>query len=255
MARDMFKNLRKYNIVMGFLHLLQGALMLALSNTFTLPVTTSYLTFDETTFSLKPLIESFTDLQIGPLVALFLFLSSAAHFIISIPGVYDWYEKNLKNGINYARWIEYSLSSSVMIVIVSMLVGVYDLSTLILVFFMNAMMILWGMMMERHNQLTEKTDWIPYLIGCVAGILPWIVVALYLFNSGDGENKAPTFVYWIFFSIFLFFNVFAVNMVLQYKKVGKWKEYTFGEKVYILLSLLAKSALAWQVFAGTLRPV
>ena len=27
-----------------------------------------------------------------------------------------------------------------------------------------------------------------------------------------------------------------------------------GERTYMLLSLFAKSALAWQVFAGTLRP-
>ena len=30
--------------------------------------------------------------------------------------------------------------------------------------------------------------------------------------------------------------------------------YLTGERTYILLSLLAKSALAWQVFAGTLAP-
>jgi hypothetical protein len=59
----------------------------------------------------------------------------------------------------------------------------------------------------------------------------------------------------IFFTIFLFFNVFAINMVLQYKKVGKWADYLYGERAYILLSLFAKTALAWQVFAGTLRPV
>lgn len=136
-----------------------------------------------------------------------------------------------------------------------MLVGIYDFSSLILIFMMNAMMISWGLMMERHNQLTKKTDWVPFIIGSVAGCIPWIIIALYLFNSGDGENRAPTFVYWIFFSIILFFNVFALNMVLQYQKVGKWRDYIFGEKIYILLSLLAKSALAWQVFAGTLRPV
>lgn len=43
-------------------------------------------------------------------------------------------------------------------------------------------------------------------------------------------------------------------MVLQYKKVGPWKNYIYGELVYITLSLVAKSLLAWQVFAGTLRP-
>jgi hypothetical protein len=46
--------------------------------------------------------------------------------------------------------------------------------------------------------------------------------------------------------------MFAINMVLQYKKVGRWKDYLFGEAMYILLSLVAKSALAWQVFGGTL---
>jgi hypothetical protein len=59
-------------------------------------------------------------------------------------------------------------------------------------------------------------------------------------------------VYGIIASLFIFFNVFAINMFLQYKKVGPWRDYLFGEFVYILLSLTAKSALAWQVFAGTL---
>jgi hypothetical protein len=43
-------------------------------------------------------------------------------------------------------------------------------------------------------------------------------------------------------------------MVLQYRKVGRWKDYLFGERMYIVLSLVAKSLLAWQIFFGTLRP-
>jgi len=43
-------------------------------------------------------------------------------------------------------------------------------------------------------------------------------------------------------------------MFLQYKKIGPWKNYLYGEKAYIVLSLVAKSLLAWQVFGGTLRP-
>ncbi|MDH5294973.1 MAG: hypothetical protein OEW91_14955, partial [Acidimicrobiia bacterium] len=34
--------------------------------------------------------------------------------------------------------------------------------------------------------------------------------------------------------------------------IGRWRDYLFGERFYILLSLVAKSALAWQVFGGTL---
>lgn len=229
--------------------------MVFLSNDFTLPINTSYLKFDVTTLSLQPSINNVFDLKVGYAVAAFLFLSSLAHFVISLPRIYEWYVANLKKGINYARWIEYAFSSSIMMVVISMLVGVYDLSTLLLIFFLNAMMILFGMVMEVHNQTTKKTNWISFIFGCIAGIVPWVVVALYLFGSGDADNHAPTFVYWIFFSIFLFFNSFAGNMVLQYGKIGKWKDYTFGEKVYVILSLVAKSLLAWQVFAGTLRPV
>ncbi len=252
---DKYKNLRIFNIVMGFFHFVQGILMVVLSNDFTLPINTSYLKFDVTTLTLQPSLNHIYDLKVGYAIAAFLFLSSLAHFIISLPRVYEWYVANLKKGINYARWIEYAFSSSIMIVVVSMLVGVYDFSTLLLIFFLNAMMILFGMVMEIHNQTTTKTNWISFIFGCIAGIVPWVVVALYLFGSGDADNKAPTFVYWIFFSIFLFFNTFAGNMILQYGKIGKWKNYTFGEKVYVILSLVAKSLLAWQVFAGTLRPV
>jgi len=252
---DKYKNLRIFNIIMGFFHFVQGILMVILSNDFTLPINTSYLKFDVTTLTLQPSLNNIYDLKVGYAIAAFLFLSSLAHFVISMPRIYEWYVANLKKGINYARWIEYSFSSSIMIVVVSMLVGVYDLSTLLLIFFLNAMMILFGLMMEVHNQTTTKTNWISFIFGCIAGIVPWVVVALYLFGSGDADNHAPTFVYWIFFSIFLFFNTFAGNMILQYGKIGKWKDYTFGEKVYVILSLVAKSLLAWQVFAGTLRPV
>lgn len=249
------KKLKVYNAFMGLFHLVQAILMLVLSNEFTLPVNTSYLKFNEALNVLQPVTEEIASLQLGPMVAGFLFLSSIAHFTLILPRVYKWYTKNLKKNINYARWIEYSFSSSLMILIIAMLTGVYDLSSLMMLFFLNMMMILWGMMMEMYNQKTKKVRWFPYNMGVIAGVIPWIVIFLHLFGSGDGENKPPTFVYYIFFSIFAFFNVFAINMILQYKKTGKWKDYLFGEKVYILLSLLAKSALAWQVWAGTLRPM
>lgn len=240
---------------MACLHFVQGATMLWLSTGFRLPINSSFLYFDKISMSLQPEVKTLFQFRIGPAVATFLFLSALAHLLVSLPGINAWYNKNLAKGINYARWVEYFFSSSVMIVIIAMLVGVYDIGALLLLFFLNGMMILFGWMMELHNQTTSKVNWTSYIFGCVAGIVPWVVIAIYLFGAGGGENKAPNFVYWIYFSIFLFFNSFAVNQVLQYKKIGAWKEYTYGEKVYLVLSLVAKSLLAWQVFASTLRPV
>jgi hypothetical protein len=198
-----------------------------------------------------PTPETLFDLRIGPLVAAFLFMSALAHFLIAAPGIYNWYVRNLNRGINYARWIEYAFSASVMIVAIAMLVGIYDIASLVLIFALNAMMMLFGLIMELHNQTTEKTNWTSFWFGVIAGAVPWVAIAIYLIGAGSG---VPSFVYWIYVSIFLFFNSFAINMVLQYKKVGPWREYLYGERAYIVLSLVAKSALAWQVFAGTLRP-
>ncbi len=229
--------------------------MLMLSNSFSLPVTTSFQVFDPSVGQLVPLHETLIEIGIGPAVAVFLLLSAIAHFLVSAPGINRWYSANLERGINHARWMEYSLSASVMIVVIAMLVGIYDIASVILIFSLNATMILFGWVMEIMNQRTDKVNWVPYWFGVFAGAVPWLVIAIYLIGSGNEAGGPPAFVYAIFFSMFLFFNTFAVNMVLQYKKVGRWRDYLYGERAYIILSLVAKSALAWQVFAGTLRPV
>lgn len=251
---QIFHKLRIYNAIMGIFHLLQGILMLLLSNSFSLPVTTSYLSFDLATKTISTVKNQIFDLKIGPLVAVFLFISSIAHFLLSTI-LYKWYVKNLKRNINYARWYEYAFSSSLMIIVIAMICGMYDLSSLILIFSLNAMMILFGLMMELHNQTTKKTNWTSFIFGCIAGIIPWVVIFLYFQGAvASVGDVIPKFVYGILASIFVFFNVFAINMVLQYKKVGRWRNYLYGEVIYILLSLIAKSALAWQIFSGTLRP-
>ena len=248
-----FAKLRTFNIAMAIFHFCQAVAVLVLATDFKLPVTSSFLKFDPGSSSLLPNADTLFEVAIGPAVAVFLFLSAFAHILIALPKINEWYNKNLAKGINYARWIEYSFSSSLMIAVIAMLVGIYDISALIAIFILNATMILFGWMMELHNQSTTKTDWTSFIFGCIARIGPWVAIGIYLWSPGS-DVKAPDFVYWIYFSIFLFFNSFAINQVLQYKKVGRWKDYLYGERAYIVLSLVAKSLLAWQVFAGTLRP-
>ncbi len=246
--------LRGLNVGAGILHLVQGILILVLATDFALPVMSFFLVSEPgRNPTLQPDPQVLFDMRIGPLVAAFLLLSALAHLLIASRG-YPWYRANLSRGMNPGRWIEYSVSSTVMIVVIAMLVGIYDVAALILIAAVNACMILFGWVMEVHNQTTERTNWLSYWFGVFAGAIPWVVIAIYLAGAGSGDMKPPTFVYFIFFSIFLFFNVFAFNMVLQYRRVGRWRDYLYGERVYILLSLTAKSLLAWQVFAGTLRP-
>jgi len=235
------------------MHLVQGIIILILSKMFTLPISGNYLTFNASSQSLEPTTKFLFDLSLPMLIAVFFFLSAAAHLIIAT--IYNKkYNRNLSLGINKARWVEYSISASIMMVAISLLVGIYDLASLVMIFILTAIMNLMGLVMEVHNQTTKKTSWLSFWIGSLSGLIPWLVIAFYMWLGAANGSAAPTFVYWIFVSIFVFFNCFAINMVLQYKKIGPWKDYIYGERAYIILSLVAKSLLAWQVFAGTLRP-
>ena len=250
-----YSGLRRFNAVMGILHLVQGVFMWVVSNDTIFPMLTNFFKFDTATRSLVPNPTTAFELPFGPAVAIFLLLSAVAHLALATFG-YKWYVKNLKLGMNPARFYEYALSSSLMVALIGMLVGVWDLGALILMFGINATMNLFGIMMELHNQYTKRTNWTSFIYGVFAGIVPWIVIFTYFYGSlASGDTKPPAFVYAIVPTIFVFFNIFAVNMFLQYKKVGPWKNYLFGERVYIILSLAAKTALAWQIWAGTLAPV
>ncbi len=249
-----FKRLRLWNLGAGVSHLAQAVLMVVLSTSFSVPIKTNYaVSAQNGPPSGATASAQLVTMRLGIAVSAFLFMSALAHFLVSTPGIYEWYVRKLKDHINYARWIEYAFSASWMLVLIALLCGMYDLSSLILLGALNATMLLFGLLMERLNKANKKVDWLPFYFGCFSWVVPWVAIWLY-FTGAKGPNGsgAPGFVYGITISLFVFFSVFALNMVLQYKRVGKWKDYLFGERVYIILSLTAKALLAWQVFAGTL---
>ena len=254
-----FPYLRRFNGIMSGVHLVQAVLMLvaglsiASISRFRLPLTSNYLSYDVVTQRLVSMARHVGSLQIGPIVSSFLFLSALFHLLTVLPGLNGVYNRHIEKGINPFRWIEYALSSSVMIVLIAMLFGVYDLASLIMVFALNATMNLMGLLMEVHNQGAPRTRWTSFMIGCFSGAVPWAVVLMY-FLGGGNFSRIPWFVYAILGTYFVFFNLFPVNMVLQYRKIGKWADYRYGERGYILLSLVAKSLLAWLVFFGTFQP-
>lgn len=239
-------SLRRWNGIAGALHAIQGLAILFLANSFAVAVTATYLDGPPGTPPGSATV--LFDIRFAWGVALFLFLSAAFHWLIAF-GVFPRYIAGLEAHHNFYRWAEYSLSSSVMIVLIAMLVGITDIAALIGLFAANAGMIFFGAVQERYER-PGGSLW-PFWLGCIVGAAPWIAIAVYLVAPGSSAEP-PFFVYMIFVSLFVFFNIFALNMWLQYRRVGRWASYVFGENVYIVLSLVAKSLLAWQVFAGTL---
>src|SRR5690606_27914316 len=124
-----------------------------------------------------PELDHLFDAPIGPLVAAFVFVSAIAHLTLILPGVHDWYLRNLGRQRNDARWIEYTFSASIMIVLIAMLTGIGDIAALVALFGVNASMILFGLTQEHYAQ-PGSGRLLPFWLGCIPGAVPWIAIAI-----------------------------------------------------------------------------
>jgi hypothetical protein len=240
------RSLRGWNLALTVLHLGQAVAVLALATDFAVTVTRSLPTGPPGTPSGSP--EALFDLPIAGAVAAFLALAALDH-LLTATLARRAYEDDLRRGINRFRWVEYSFSATLMVVLIALYTGIDGISALIGIAGANAAMILFGWLQESANPPGRSTVTMkPFWFGCVAGAAPWLAVGYNLVAA----EEVPGFVVGIFVSLFVFFNSFALNQWLQYREVGPWRSYAYGEKAYLVLSLVAKSALAWQIFAGSL---
>jgi len=256
--------LKRFNTAAGVLHLVQGIIMLVLGLQleWARDIYTFYMKINILDLGPPPVFGEvlpnpqifFSIAYLGAILASFPLISAIAHFMIAYPKNKS-YNEHLKKGMNPYRWYEYAFSSSIMIVLIALFLGVWDFWSLVMIFVLNAMMIMFGYLMEVVNQKTEKTSWSAFILGTISGGTPWVVLYAYFIAAvrSTGLNP-PTFVYMILFIYFILFNIFAINMVLQYKGVGRWKDYLYGERFYIILSFVAKTILSWLVFIGIFAP-
>ena len=260
------RSLRRWNRFLAVAHAAQFVLMVAISKTTVLfePVvpTVKPIFTDGKFTGTEPSSVVLMSFPLAYLIASFFLMSAIAHFLAGWP-LRARYEAWLARGMNPLRWVEYAFSSTVMIVAIAYLSYITDVPALVAIAGCNVAMILFGWSMEAANEgrlpKGERIDWKHYIFGCIAGIVPWIAIfsVLWAYSAQEGlpaDAGIPAFVYVIIASLFVAFNIFAITMVLQYRKIGRWRDYLYGEKTYMILSLVAKSLLAWQVWSGTLRP-
>ena len=162
------KNLWRWNFICFNAHLVQAIACLVIGLTggnigsFKLPLTTLFLSYPNG----YP-IQSLQQRALLPFVAvtsIFSFLSAAAHLLAL--AYFDTYLSDLRRGLNKFRWYEYALSSSLMIGLIAMLFGMYDIISLVLIMSVNACMNFFGYMMEVLNEgrSKEQVDWYVIII-------------------------------------------------------------------------------------------
>ena len=242
------KNLRAWNVGLSVLHAVQAIAVLLLAGDFAITVTSSFP--QGPPGSDVPAPSELFEVSVGVAVAVFLALAAVDH-LLTVTLLRRRYEADLRRGINRIRWVEYSVSATIMIILIGFYNGITGISAIIAIVGANVAMILFGWLQELMNPPgREHTTMVAFWFGSIAGIAPWVAVVVN--TVGAGSDNVPGFVYGIIVSLFGFFSSFALNQYLQYQRIGPWRSYAFGEKTYLVLSLVAKSALAWQIFGGSL---
>ncbi len=243
---DRLADLRRWNCGLAGIHAVQALAILVLAGDFAITVTSNFPVGPPGTPLPAP--EGLFDVRIGIAVAVFLGLAALDHLLT---GTFARaaYEQDLRHGINRFRWVEYSMSATLMVLLIAAYSGITDITALIAIAGANVAMILFGWLQEVMNPPGRATTtMLPFWFGVFAGITPWIAIAV---NLG-GAAQVPGFVYGIYFAQLAFFFSFGLNQWLQYRGVRRWSDYAYGEKTYLVLSLIAKSVLAWQIYAGSL---
>lgn len=256
-AKPPLFDLQQWNKWTAWIFALQGIAIVMLAASRLLPISTAYLTPNSllsNAGTLVPATHHLFDISLGWLVAIFFFISAAAHAAIAT--VYrNHYSTEQQQGINRLRWLDYGLSSGVMLIVVALLCGVYDLMTLVAIFGFSLVASGMGLATEIYNQNKQQTSWLAFGFGCVANVTPWIIIAFYLFGANVyGTGHIPSYVYAVFGTMFVLMNGSKLIQYLHYQKKGKWANYLYNEHAYMILSVVTKTALAWQIFAGILHP-
>ncbi len=243
--------LRRWNLGLTLLHGIQVVIVLLLANDFAITVTSQFPQGPPGTNAPAP--EALFDVRVGVAIAMFLALAALDH-LLTATVLRGRYEADLRTGVNRFRWMEYSVSATIMVLLIGFYNGLTGVTEVIAIIGANVAMILFGWLQELMNPPGRtRTTMLPFWFGCIAGAAPWVAIIVNLIGaSGSSTNEVPGFVYGIVTSLFVFFMSFALNQWLQYRQIGRWADYAYGEKVYLVLSLVAKTALAWQIFGGSL---
>jgi len=194
--------------------------------------------------------------SIPVLILLFEAVTFFAHFVyFAFP---NWYGGMLDKSNNWARWVEYAISSSFMVAIIALSVGVRSFDTIITICVINCVVMLMGDLIEK--QLAINTD--PSRQSArVLTILAWTLFFTVWYNLAasftriveNSDSNVPAFVSAVFACMLLSYGSFGIVQALQLG--GGLTDYRKVESTYITLSFVAKIILSFLVVSGMIaRP-
>lgn len=249
--QDKYELLIDFNRAIGLVFLFQALLILFFTNSTSFDITGAFLLRNPVTGTTYTSVRSIMSIHIGILVAGTMLIPAFTHFFISLPSVAKVYWKNIQEGLQPIRWIEYATSSALMITIIALILGISDYKTLILLSALHGAVCFFGALAEKIHSSSRGTRSSLYalLMGSWYELLAWFVIVSHIVGSLILDRDSVLTETIILFGLLtLLFSIFPLHLFLNILKKGPWKDYQFTERILIMTSLCVKSAFAWAIF-------
>jgi len=166
------------------------------------------------------------------------------------------YLKEIKKGYNRFRWLEYAITSTIMIFVLAVISGVRDFDTVYELCVLNAVLMSLGFFLEQtdNKQVQIAALSIGFLL--VAAIF-FTLLRNFYYRVDEVEKLGrklpgwldyvllPMLFWWLSFGIVATMNVLAKNKINY--------DYARYEKFYIYLSFLSKANMGYYLTFGVTR--
>ncbi len=253
------ESLNRLNVLLGFLLLIEAVAIVVLSKTMSVPVTTNYLSPDALASQAvghtvwAPALKHLFDVNLAYAIAACLAVAGVARLWVATR-YRKTYETDLKKGLNKARRVEFIIGGGLILLVLSLVNGVYDVSTLIAIFALVEILGLFSLIVDVRSDIPVKQPRVAGKLTGVAALTPWLIVAIYLFGAQlFGDQSLPAYIYFLDGSLFLLALAMGAIPFMQMRGRGKFAVHVYSERVLILLNFVLVTAFAWQIFFGILR--
>lgn len=183
-------------------------------------------------------------------VVVLLALLSASFLVLANRRMFVSYARGLAQNRHGARWIIFSLTSSITVFLVAQLNGITALGTLVLIYAATSTMTLFSVLQERMPVTagpSAPASMLPLSFGAAIGIVPWGVIAFQEIATGI-IGAGPNFVVRVITLLMLAAAfAFAVTQWREQRLASVGEAGFRGERTFIILSTVAVSIFAWPV--------
>ena len=254
------KKLRLFNLIAALLLAAQAVAipLLAGAGKGSVPIITDFLTEDilaSDAAGSQILVQGSThlfDINLAYLVSAFLAAGAIGCLMVATL-LRKSYEMNLKKNLNPYRWVQYTVGIGLLLVTVGLLVGIQEIALLKAVFAFALIANVLRIFSDSQNQDRSNLKWSNYWLAVFAGLINFVIFAIYAWGANVYGSDLSSYTYGILGVVLASFILINAALKLNYKARGRWACYLHLEKFYIILSLIATSAVAWLIFVDKLQ--